>query len=418
MANQVVRPINRKEFMSKLTGPAYDPKFGEVQKPFSAETKLGQPEQNRALEISVKGEKEKDFYIGIKDIDEAVMYYFNKVLKLSVIQNNVRVNVPVIYGNPENWKTVQRDGYYRDENGKLMAPLLMFKRTTVTQNRNLGYKLDGNLVHNLQTFKTGFNKRNSYSNFNALNTRQPETKYVVSMTPDYVTVEYECVLWTYFIEQMDKLIEALNFASRSYWGDPDRFHFMTSIDSFQDAMTYNIGDNRAVKTNFNLKLDGYLIPDTINKKLATANIYYGVSTVKFGLETTTGTEEFSTKVSRGTSKSKVTVSDSVNNVNNITNTYAQFDPAIVTYLNTNKQVTGTVQNSNTVTFANAWLAAPSGTGIPATNVSNFNFFVNGQYVEPTSITSFVDGSTLVLNTTALGFTLESNDVVLAIGKFA
>ena len=61
MANQVVRPINRKEFMSKLTGPAYDPKFGEVQKPFSAETKLGQPEQNRALEISVKGEKEKDF---------------------------------------------------------------------------------------------------------------------------------------------------------------------------------------------------------------------------------------------------------------------------------------------------------------------------------------------------------------------
>lgn len=416
MANQVVRPINRKEFMSKLIGPAYDPKYGEVEKPFSADTKLGQPENNRSQEISVKGEKEKDFYIGIKDIDEAVMYYFNNVLKLSVVQNNIRVNVPVIYGNPENWKTIQRDGYYRDENGKLMAPLLMFKRTTVTQNRNLGYKLDGNLVHNLQTFPTKYSKRNAYSNFNVLNSRAPELKYIVSMTPDYVTVDYECVLWTYFIEQMDKLIEALNFASRSYWGDPERFQFMTTIESFQDAMTYPVGDNRAVKTTFSLKLDGYLIPDSINKVMATANVYYGVSKVKFGLETSTSEEEFSTRVSRGAAKSRVTTADSVNNVNNITNTFAEFDPAIVTYLNTNKQVTGTVTNSNTVTFANAWLVAP--TGIPATTSANFNFFINGQYVEPTSITSFTDGSTLVLNTTALGFTLESNDVVLAIGKFA
>ena len=85
-----------------------------------------------------------------------------------------------------------------------MAPLLMFKRTSVTQNRDLGNKLDGNLVHNVQTFATRYNKRNFYSNFNVLNSRSPETKYVVSVTPDYVTVEYECIVWTYFVEQMDK----------------------------------------------------------------------------------------------------------------------------------------------------------------------------------------------------------------------
>ncbi len=70
---------------------------------------------------------------------------------------------------------------------------------------------------------------------------------------------------------MDKVIEALNFASRSYWGDPNRFQFYSSIESFQDSITYEIGDNRAVRTNFNLTLNGYLIPDTINKKLANAN---------------------------------------------------------------------------------------------------------------------------------------------------
>lgn len=194
MAIQVVRPENRKEFMSKLIGPAYAPSEGTVQKPFSEPTKLGQPEQNRAYEISERKDGDKDFTIGIKDVDEALMYYFNNYLKLSVVQNNAKLTVPIIYGTPENWKSVQRDGYYRDQNEKLMAPLLMFKRSSITQNRDLGYKLDGNQAHNVQLFKKSFSKRNVYSNFGVLNNRVPETKYVVSATPDYITVEYECIL--------------------------------------------------------------------------------------------------------------------------------------------------------------------------------------------------------------------------------
>lgn len=419
MAVQKVRPQNRKEFMSKLVGPAYDPKEGTVPKPFSEPTKLGQPETNRAYETTVKGDTDKDFYIGIKDIDEAVMYYFNNVLKLSVVQNNVRVNVPVIYGTPEYWKTIQADGYYRDENGKLMAPLIMFKRRSVTQNRTLGNKLDGNLVHNLQTFETRFNKRNAYSNFNILTNKVPEKKYIVSVTPDYVTVEYECVVWTYFVEQMDKLIEALNFASRSYWGDPNRFQFLTSIESFEDSISYAIGENRAVRTNFNMTLNGYLIPDTINKKLANASVYYGVSQVVFGLETADQKEQFTAAVKKPSQRSgakSVLLNDSVNTVINNTYNSNNFDPALATYLGTNKSVTGTVVSSNTATFSATWLVAPS--PLPATSVVNFTFFVNGQYVEPTSITSFTDGSTLVLNINALGFSLESSDVVMAVGKFA
>ena len=76
MAIQIVRPTNRKEFMNKLVEP-YDPKYGNPNNVFSEPTKLGQPEQNRAYEISNKSEPEKEFNIGIKDIDEAVFYYFN-----------------------------------------------------------------------------------------------------------------------------------------------------------------------------------------------------------------------------------------------------------------------------------------------------------------------------------------------------
>jgi len=415
MSIQVVRPENRKEFMSRLVGPAYAPGEGTVQKPFSEPTKLGQPEQNRAYEISERKDGDKDFTIGIKDVDEALMYYFNNVLRLAVVQNNSKLTVPVIYGTPENWKSVQLDGYYRDQNEKLMAPLLMFKRSSVTQNRNLGYKLDGNQAHNVQLFRKGFSKRNVYNNFNILNNRVPETKYVVSATPDYVTVEYQCIVWTYFVEQMDKLIEQLNFASRSYWGDPNRFLFYSSIESFEDSITYDIGDNRAVRTNFNISLNGYLIPDSLNKKLATPGNAYGISRVIFGLETSTGTEEFGLKVKKGKSGAKpVTLSDSTNIVVNQLLVSAEE----IAYINTNKTVAGAYVSSNTVTFPNGFLIAP--TGLPVTTVANFTFFINGQYVEASSITSFTDNitsSTLVLNTMALGYQLEASDVIVGIGKF-
>lgn len=418
MSIQVVRPTNRQEFMNKLIEP-YDQQVGNPNTVFSEPTKLGQPENNRALEISERNDGDKDFTIGIQDLDEAIMHYFNNVLKLSVVQNNTKLTVPVIYGTPENWKSVQQDGYYRDSGGKLMAPLMMFKRSSVTQNRDLGNKLDGNMVHNVQLFKKGYSKRNVYSNFNVLNNRVPETKYILSATPDYVTVEYECILWTYFVEQMDKLVEVLNFASRSYWGDPNRFQFYSSIESFQDSVTYNVGDNRAVRVNFNITLNGYLIPDSLNKKLATPSNKYSISQIIFGLETSTGTEEFSAKVKRGRSNKvkSVLLNDSVNNVN-ITNNFGTTDPAVLTYINTNKTVVGTYVSPTTVTFPNGWLAAPS--PLPATSLANFSFFVNGQYIEPSSVTSFTDGvtsSVLVINQALLGYGFEADDVVIGIGKF-
>lgn len=416
--NQVVRPENRREFMNKLIVP-YDKSEGNKNNVFSEPTKLGQPEKNRAKQVSVKTSTDKDFYIGMKDLVEAVMYYFNNVLQLSVIQNNTRVSVPILYGTPENWKTVQKDGYYRDKNGKLMAPLVMFKRTNATPNRSLGNKLDGNLVHNLQFFEKPYSKRNFYSNFNVLNSRSPEKEYVVSITPDYVTVEYECIIWTYTVEQMDKLIEALNFASRSYWGDPNRFQFYSQIEAFTDSLTYEVGEDRAVKSSFNLTLNGYLIPDSINKNLANSNIYYGVSNLIFTLETATSTESITvaTQTPSTVTLAGIVASDGQNVV--INNNYGNIDPTTITYLVTQKEISGTYVSQDTINFPKGWAIAP--VGAPANDASNFTFFINGQYIEPTAISSFTDYgsySTLILNTTSLGYTLESDDVFVGVGKFA
>jgi hypothetical protein len=282
---QQVRPQTRQEFMNKLVVPS-DPQYGNPNLVFSEPFKPGQPEINRAYETSYRNDPSpKKFSIGIKDLDEAIMYYFNNVLQLSVYQNNDQVPVPVIYGSPEKWKSVQADGYYRDTTGKIMTPLVMFKRRTITQNRTLGNKLDGNKAHNVQLFEKSYTRGNAYDNFHVLQGQKLQKEYVVVVTPDYVTVEYDCTIWTNYIEQMDKLIEAINFASNSYWGDPNSFRFLTKMESFTDALTYTDGEDRTVRTNFSMTLNGYLIPDSINAQLAQlSNKTYNICKIVFSTE--------------------------------------------------------------------------------------------------------------------------------------
>ena len=68
------------------------------------------PNINRGRITSRKDDNVKDISIGLQDHDEAIMYYFNKIIKPSVIVNGNRTPVPIIYGAPERWKSVEIDG--------------------------------------------------------------------------------------------------------------------------------------------------------------------------------------------------------------------------------------------------------------------------------------------------------------------
>ena len=132
------------------------------------------PNINRGRITSRKDDNVKDVSIGLQDHDEAIMYYFNKVIKPSVIINGNRTNVPVIYGAPERWKSVQNDGYYRDKEGKIQVPLIMFKRDSIEKRRDLGNKLDGNNPQLYYSFQEKYTKKNQYDNFSVLQNRIPQ----------------------------------------------------------------------------------------------------------------------------------------------------------------------------------------------------------------------------------------------------
>lgn len=378
--------------------------------------------KNRGTEYSMKDDTVKDISIGLEDIDNSIMYYFNNVIKPNVIQNGKQIRVPVIYGSPERWKSVQLDGFYRDNKGKLMVPLIMFKRENIEKNRTLGNKLDGNTVHLYQVVGSKYNNRNSYDRFDIINNRIPSEQYYITATPDYITLTYSCVIFTDYVEQNNKLVEAINFASDSYWGDPNRYKFRASIDSFATTTILESGNERAAKSTFSIKVNGYIIPNTVNKDLATTRSkFYTKSQVVFTMETTENVETIRTagntpKTSMGAA---IGVVDSYN-INITSNGGGTVDPTILTYLNTNIQVLASTVTTTSAVFLKGFLTAPS--SFPPTSVSNFMFFVNGQLIEPNAIISFVDNgdstSTLTIDETALGFSFNTTDEIVCIGKFA
>jgi hypothetical protein len=235
----------------------------------------------RATQQSFKDDTVKPLSIGIQDIDEAVFYYFQNVIKPSVLQNGEKIPVPIIYGAQEKWKSFQTDGYYRDLNGKMMAPLLMFKRDSIEKVRSISNKLDANNPVNYGVIKKPYSNRNAYTNFAVLNNIKPEEQFYAIVIPDYVTINYSCAIFTYYMDQLNKIIEAVEYASDSYWGDPERFKFRAMIDSFNSTTELSDNSERIVRSTFNIKLNGYIVPDVEQKDLNSIQKYSSKTNINF-----------------------------------------------------------------------------------------------------------------------------------------
>jgi hypothetical protein len=184
---------------------------------------------------------------------------------------------------PEKWKAVQADGYYRDGQEKIMAPLIMFQRESITKDRSIGNKLDGNKVRNFQYFELPYTSRNFYDNFKVLQNQKKQKEFILGIIPDYLIITYKCIVWTDFIEgQMNTVIEAFEFASDSYWGDPERFMFRARIDEFPTVTTVSNNVDRANKSEFSIKVNAYIIPSNINAAQAGPNpLAYNITKTYF-----------------------------------------------------------------------------------------------------------------------------------------
>ena len=210
----------------------------------------------------------KNISVGIMDMDSAIMYYFNEVIKPEVEVNKEKVKVPCIYASPERWLTISKQGYLRDKKRQIITPLIVFKRTGMSRDDNMPVdKLDANDPNLFYSFEKKFTQHNRYDKFSVQKNLSPGKEYYNVAMPDYVQLSYEFTIWTSYIEQMNQVVEKVNYSDGAYWGEPGKMRFRTRIESFSDAS--QIDGERLIKTTFSLNLNGYIVPETFNSKTTT-----------------------------------------------------------------------------------------------------------------------------------------------------
>jgi hypothetical protein len=234
---------------------------------------------NRAKQIkSQKGDLKQS--VSLFDIDYAMMTYLEDTVLPTLDDNGKALKIPVIYGNSERWNGARRQGVYRDTHGKLQLPLMMIRRTSIAKdeampmlNRHVSYQ-----------GVTKWSKDNRYTRFNLLGkTIQPKYEIYNITMPDYVEVNYECMVWTNYTEQLNGVIEQLNFAS-SYWGDKEKFKFRTSVGEFNVVNEVGEGTERINRVEFSLNVNAYLLPEkfdgesTIKKSISSNRVVVATET--------------------------------------------------------------------------------------------------------------------------------------------
>ena len=382
-------------------------KLKQTQSIFATDTELagaatGQPNVKR-------DGKFKDFSSALYDIDYAVKWHLENKIQPTVTEENAVITVPILFAAGEKWSAVQKHGYLRDNQGKLLTPLIMIKRNSVS-NRD-----DIQDLHVLEsadariTFKRTYTKENRYDRFN-LSRGQLIGEYYSVDVPKFVQIEYELLIWTNNSIQINEVVEQLMWFNGKAFGDSHKF--ITHIEPPSFEAVNSTGEDRIVRATMGMRTKAHILnvhgPNApgmfkiipVNKFVIAQEVD---SVIDVGaISSPQALISFAIPAASGGSNKSSTAS--------IT--------AALTYINTNKQLTATVVNSTTATFASGWIAAPS--SLPATSIDNFILYVNGILLEKTAITSFTQSSnvtTLVIDTAALGYSFENDDEIIAIGKF-
>lgn len=362
------------------------------------------PQLNRANEIKSKvGDVKKS--VGLFDIDYAMMTYLEDVALPKLDYNGKLVTIPVIYGNSERWKGARMDGVYRDKKGVIQLPLMMIRRTSIAKDETMPM----NNRHVSYPTITKYSKDNRYDRFTALGgTAKPKYELYNIMMPDYVEVNYECMVWTDYTEQLNSVIEQLNFTS-SYWGDRDKFKFRTSISDFNVINEVGEGSQRINRVEFSLNVKAYLLPEKFD----------GESTTRKSMSTKRVIVSTETDVTSGNGRLEGL----------LTTPSPYYDNKdLIDFLSLNNNRTENPTSNNTITFteiklikAPATLASViSGSLSVGGNSYDVKVYINGvRYYQTTHFTVSISNSsfTINFNSTNLGFNVTSTDEVTITGKF-
>jgi hypothetical protein len=239
---------------------------------------------NRAYQKRRDTDNQKDNTVSILDIDTAIMKQLEK-FQMTVTDEGNQIKVPFYFASPEKWKSIQRDGVIRDYNGKMILPAVVIERTSSEKDEQM---MMFNRYLNYPVMRQ-HSEKNRYTKFSILiGQNAPVNEVYDIIMPKHMVFTYHFILWTEYIEQMNSLVEKFSFNTDDYWGDLRGLRFRTKIQSISHAVELQVDTDRLVKSEFDLVVNGYILPDVMDKvagKQMTAEKFFTPKKLIMGQET-------------------------------------------------------------------------------------------------------------------------------------
>jgi hypothetical protein len=374
---------------------------------------LNRAEQTRRDDDVIRTAKRTTY-----DIDYAIKWFIDNEIQPQIISNQVVTHVPTIWSNGEKWDNVRRLGYLRDEKGMLQSPLIMLKRNTVTE-RDSVKTLDVNRPQseNVRVYKSKYNERNRYEDSlfpMPLNEPANSEKIYIADIPKYVTIDYDMMIWCDFTTQLNSVIDQILPYGRFAWGNEFN-KFTTTLGPINFETVNTVGEDRLVRATIPLTVLGTLLSEQEVRR-STLRKMYSIKQLTFDQYVDVDVDLFSTTI---VPKQLIRLATSGVNFSVTGATNTKISPETMAYLTTLTEYQAIYSSSTTVTV-NAYAAINPVTLTTATK-NEFDLYINGQYIDKQLYTwtpSDASTQTIVFDTTALGYVIETTDVIIVKGRWA
>lgn len=238
-------------------------------------------QSNRAFDTRRDDDTFRTPSISIYDIDYSIHHYLSKVIRPQVEENERLVDVPIAFASGEMWAQIQKRGYMRDKQGKLLLPFGALRRTSMTEDQRFS-KLDVNQApagHNVAIRqKVQRNFDNIRDRHSQTTNSKPNEEYYISVMPEFYQVYYDLVFYTALTDQMNKIVLDILPTSKFMWGDAYQFRTLVNDFSFETINPSN--GERVVKASTTLTVDARLQNEfelrksTIQKAFTTKRVVF------------------------------------------------------------------------------------------------------------------------------------------------
>jgi len=254
--------------------------LGRTQSSFSDDPKL-----NKAEQISRRNDDVQNFQVGLYDIDLAFKDFLEKDVRPTIEESGKYIAVPVMYASPENWASAQKDGYLRDANGKVLTPLISFKRNSLDVNTEYSKLKVMTDEDTSRAFVRKYTPQNKYDQFSQLIDTKNYYEYHVVDTPDYVNIQYDVIMWCDYMQDLNKLVEQVIYFQGGAFGE--RYKFQIKGESYSFETTNGVGEERLVRSNVTLTAKAYIVPEDRGKRTMNTQKAFGTTKIIWNLNSDT-----------------------------------------------------------------------------------------------------------------------------------